>query len=237
MMDVRQCLTTAALPNAPGLLSSGPAPRPQEPVAESDEPQRATTEITMTKQIALTLAYTTALLLTGCGGADETNSSNGGGGSTKIGETAVATSAWDATNACALLDKAAVAAALKDTVTEASVALVHQASGAEAATSECTYILASGGRATFMTRNSPIADNTEAAIALARKATQKTVSMFTDKKVEDVPGLGKAAFFVPGVNQLNVFIDDRRFVILTLSSAPDATAKAASIALVGNIKA
>ena len=77
-----------------------------------------------------------------------------------------------------------------------------------------------------MTRNSPIADNTDEAIKLASNATQQSVSAFTDKKVEDILGLGKAAFFVPGIYQLNVFIDDKRFAILTISSAPNESAKA-----------
>jgi hypothetical protein len=180
------------------------------------------------------IAAIAALLVASCGGSGSTSASNGGNAASDGAKTA--TGAWDATDACALLDKAAVAAALKDAVTEASVGLVHEASGAEAATSECTYILASGSRATFMARKSPIADNTHEAIALARKTTQESVAAFTDKKVEDVPELGKAAFFVPGINQLNVFIDDKKFVILTISSAPNATAKATAVDLIGKLK-
>lgn len=189
----------------------------------------------MKKQTAIGLAGATAiLLLAGCGGTG--GSSTGNSGAAVANDTNVATGTWDATDACALLDKAALGAALKDQVTEANLGLVHQASGGEAATSECNYLLASGGRASFMARNSPIADNTDGAIAAARKATQQSVSAFTDKKVEDVPGLGKAAFFVPGINQLNVFIDDSKFVILTIGSAPDATAKETAVALVRDIK-
>lgn len=180
------------------------------------------------------IAALTALLVASCGGSGSTSASNGG--SAGSDGTKTATGTWDATDACALLDKAAVAAALKDAVTEVSVGLVHEASGAEAGTSECTYILASGSRATFMARNSPIADNTDEAIALARKTTQESVSAFTDKKIEDVPKLGKAAFFVPGINQLNVFIDDKKFVILTISGAPNATAKATAVDLIGKLK-
>lgn len=184
---------------------------------------------------AIGLAGATAiLLLAGCDGTG--GSSTGNSSTAATNDTKVATGGWDATDACALLDKAALGAALKDQVTEASLGLVHQASGAEAATSECNYLLASGGRASFMARNSPIADNTDGSIAAARKATQQSVSAFTDKKVEDVPGLGKAAFFVPGINQLNVFIDERRFVILTISGAPDATAKETAVGLVRDIK-
>ncbi|NIJ38500.1 hypothetical protein FHR22_003211 [Sphingopyxis panaciterrae] len=128
---------------------------------------------------------------------------------------------WDATDACKLLDKAVLGAVLGDAVTETSLAFVHQPTPVEAATSECTYRLKGGGTATLMARRSPIADNTPEAIAQARKTTESTMRAFSDKSVEDVPHLGKAAFFVPGINQMNVFLDDQRFLILTLGTAPD----------------
>ncbi|MFM5908006.1 MAG: hypothetical protein ACKOPO_10555 [Novosphingobium sp.] len=176
---------------------------------------------------------TAALIATlaGCGGSGKTDGSSGGNAAG-----AAAAAEWDATDACSLLDKGVLGAALKDTVTEASVGLVHEASGPEAATSDCTYILAGGGRASLLSRNSPIADNSAEAIALARKTTQEAIAPFTDKKVEDVPGLGKAAFFVPGINQMNVFLDDRRFVILTIGTAPNDTAKATAVDLIAKLK-
>jgi hypothetical protein len=181
------------------------------------------------RKLALAITSVSIVVLAGCGGAGE----NEGNVQSK---TNTATAGWNAADACSLLDKAAVGAALGDTVTEASLGLVNQASGPNAATSECTYLLESGGRASLMTRNSPIADNTPEAIALARNATQKTVAAFTDKKIEDIPDLGIAAFFVPGINQLNVYIDDKRFVILTISSAPNAGAKAMAVDLFKKIK-
>lgn len=170
-----------------------------------------------------------ALLLAGCGGGTKAPASEGDA------KTA-ATSDWDASDACALLDKAAVGAALNDAVTETSLGLVSKAEGANAATSECTYLLASGSRASLMARRSPIADNSDAAIRQTRETTEKTMAAFSDKKIEDVAGLGKAAFFVPGINQMNVFLDDSRFVILTIGSAPAASAKDTAVALVGKIK-
>ncbi len=184
----------------------------------------------MKHQTLLILVSTTTLMLAGCGGTGDSSDAGTSNGGT------VATAGWDATDACKLLDKEAVGAALNDKVTEATVGLVNQASGANAATSECTYMLESGGRASLMTRNSPISDNTDDAIKLARNATQQSVSAFTDKKIEDIPGLGKAAFFVPGINQLNVFIDDKRFAILTISSAPNESAKATAVDLFKMIK-
>lgn len=179
------------------------------------------------------LAGLGALLLAGCGGGKEDAAAGGDG---KAGASAAAGDGWDASDACALLDKAAVGEALKDAVTETSLGLVNKAEGANAATSECTYMLASGSRASLMARKSPIADNTPEAIALAKSTTEKTMAAFSDKKIEDVAGLGKGAFFVPGINQLNVFLDDSRFVILTIGSAPNDSAKDTAVALVGKIK-
>ena len=173
-----------------------------------------------------------ALLLAGCGGGAKE------GAPAADGETKVAAASdWDASDACALLDKAAVGAALGDTVTETSLAFVNKADGANAGTSECTYSLAGGSRATLMTRRSPIGDNSDAAIKQTRETTEKTMAAFSDKKIEAVAGLGTAAFFGPGINQMNVFLDDSRFVILTVGSAPAATAKDVAAGLVGKIKA
>ncbi len=176
-----------------------------------------------------------ALLLAGCGGG-KNGGENGAGDSRAGNGAAVAASGWDASDACALLDKAAVGAALGDGVTETSLAFVNKAEGANAATSECTYRLAGGSTATLMARLSPIGDNSDAAIKQTRETTEKTMAAFSDKKIEDVPGLGKAAFFVPGINQLNVFLDDSRFVILTIGSAPNATAKDTAVGLMGKMK-
>jgi hypothetical protein len=170
-----------------------------------------------------------ALLLAGCGGGTKD-------GAAADGEAKVAADGWDASDACALLDKAAVGAALGDNVTETSLAFVNKTEGSNAATSECTYRLAGGSTATLMARRSPIGDNSDTAIKQTRETTEKTMAAFSDKKIEDVAGLGKAAFFVPGINQMNVFLDDSRFVILTIGSAPGATAKDIASALVGKIK-
>jgi len=167
-----------------------------------------------------------ALTLAACGGPQA-------GGKNEASDT-IATG-WDATDACKLLDKAVLGAAFGDTVAETSLAFVHQPSGSEAATSECTYRLDGGGTATLMARRSPIGDNTPEAIAQTRKATESAMKAFSDKPIEDVPGLGKAAFFVPGINQMNVFLDDRRFVILTLGTAPSDRAKPMAADLVKKI--
>lgn len=160
--------------------------------------------------------------LAACGGSSEGE---------KNEKPAAAVSGWDATDACTLLDKAALGTALGDPVTETSLAFVHQPTASEAATSECTYQLKSGGTATLMARRSPIADNTPATIAQTRKATESALKAFSEKSIEDVPGLGKAAFFVPGINQMNVFLDDERFVVVTVGTAPGDRARDIAIDL------
>ena len=179
------------------------------------------------KQIVL--AGLGALTLAGCDGGGKDDAATDG-------KAKAAANDWDASDACALLDKVAVGAALGDTVTETSLAFVNKAEGSNAATSECTYRLASGSSATLMARRSPIGDNSDAAIKQTREATAKTMAAFSDKRIEDVAGLGKAAFFVPGINQLNVFLDGEKFVILTVGSAPAANAKDIAVALAGTIK-
>lgn len=161
----------------------------------------------------------------------ETSASGSTGGGTKPPGN------WNATDACTLLDKATVGAALGTQVTEAQLGLVHAADGSSAATSECTYVLAGGGRASFMARWSPIADNSDGAMNAAKNATAASIKAFSDKPVEDIAGLGKKAFFVPGINQLNVFIGEDRFVIITLASADNAHAKDIAVALAKKVGA
>jgi hypothetical protein len=161
-------------------------------------------------------------LLAGCG-------SSGDGKAAPSGGSTLAN--WNATDACSIVDKAEMGEVMKSAVTDASLAMVHEADSTAAATSECSYIFADGGRASVMTRWSPINDNTAESIATARSVTGESVKAFSDKPVEDVPGVGKAAFFVPKINQFNVFLDDARMVIITLPSAPDAEAKDRAIAL------
>lgn len=168
----------------------------------------------MNKQMIFALVP--VLVLAACGGAQP---------GSKDEKPAAEASGWDATDACELLDKATLGAALGDTVTETSLAFVHQPTAVEAATSECTYRLKGGRTATLMVRRSPIADNTPEVIAQTRKATEATMRAFSDKTIEDVPNLGKAAFFVPGINQMNVFLDDERLVVLTVGSASKDRAK------------
>lgn len=140
---------------------------------------------------------------------------------------------WNAADACSILDKADVAAIVGLDIASAQLSLVHEASATDAATSECTYIGADDTSVvSLMTRYSPINDNTPEAIATARSTTAATMAAFTSTPLEDIPGLGKTAFLAPPIDQLNVFIDDARMVMVTVNKVPDgASGKDIAIAL------
>lgn len=144
-----------------------------------------------------------------------------GGHSSEASANVDVSSAWNGADACSVLDKAAAAAILKQELSGTQLGLVHEADGSTAATSECTYLGADGASvARLMTRWSPISDNTPAAIAGARSTTAATMKAFSSAPLEDIPSLGKAAFFVPKINQLNVFIDDARMIIVSVEKVP-----------------
>lgn len=185
----------------------------------------------MAKQMGLTaIAGLSLLALAGCG---KSGGSDGGGAATQGATSADGRAGWNAADACAILDKAVVAEILKQPVTEAQLSLVNEAGSATAATSQCVYVGAEGGSvATLMTRWSPINDNTAEAIATARSVTAAAIKPFSDKPLEDVPGLGKAAFLAVPISQLNVFIDDARMIVVTAEKVPDgANGKDIAIAL------
>ena len=77
-----------------------------------------------------------------------------------------------------------------------------------------------------------LASACDVAIASTKAATVSALKAFSDKPVEDIAGLGKAAFFVPGIDQLTVFIDDARMITLSLDKVPDgASGKDIALAL------
>lgn len=167
-----------------------------------------------------------ALPLAACGGSGAGNSA---AGEEKVADAGGSSASWKATDACSIIDKAEMGAAIKVEVTETSLALVNEANGPNAATSECTYLLKDGGRASVMTRWSPINDNTDDAIKMARSTLTETVKAF-GKTIEEVPGVGKAAFFVPGINQLNVYLDDARMMIITVPGGAEGKDQAIALA-------
>lgn len=190
--------------------------------------------IDMAVRISLTLTMVSVTLaLVGCGkaGPDGATASSSEGRATQL--------SWSAADACSILGKEEAAAILKQEISETQLSLVHEAGSAEAATSECAYLGADGSSvARMMARWSPINDNTADAIATARSTTAATMKAFTSAPLEDVPGLGKAAFLATKVNQLNVFLDDARMVIITVEKVPDgASGKDLAIAIAKKIGA
>jgi len=179
---------------------------------------------------AATLAV--ILTLSGCGGSGDSGAGAGASAAADGPMPAGAMPAnWKATDACTILDKAVVAQVLKVPVPQTSVALVHEPGTADAGTSECSYLGEDGAAvATLMARWSPINDNTPDSIALAKSTMNETMKGFGAGTVEDVPGLGKAAFVAPSLGQLSVYLDDARMVIITPSKVPDG-AKARDVAI------
>lgn len=178
-----------------------------------------------TLKIAL---FCCALGLAGCGKKGEESSA-----ASPAAAGAAQPSGWNAADACSILGKAAVAEILKREVASTQLSLVHEADGSAAATSECAYLGADGASvARLMTRWSPIKDNTPDAIAAARSTAAATMKAFSSVPIEDIPGLGKAAFLAPPISQLNVFIDDARMIVVTAEKVPDgASGKDIAIAL------
>ena len=159
--------------------------------------------------------------LAGCGekAAQDTKSEDGAAVSA---ETGGMPSDWKATDACSIVDKSVVAAVMKTEIPESRVSLVHKPNGAEAATSTCNYLRGDGASvASLQVRWSPISDNTPETMALTKKTTFETMNAFTEAKVEDVPNLGISAFLVPRFDQLTVFIDKARMIMVTVEKVPD----------------
>ena len=105
-------------------------------------------------------------MVAGCsGGGEGGRNDKAASGSAAAGG---APAGWDATDACSIVTRAEMAEVMKSEVSEATVGLVNEAAGSNAATSECTEVFKDGGRASVMTRWSPINDNTDQAISGAR---------------------------------------------------------------------
>lgn len=170
--------------------------------------------------------------LTACGDAGDEGGANGTGAEAPAATGAMPAD-WKATDACTIVDKAEVAAALKQEVKETQLSLVHEPGTADAGTSECAYIGTDDSRiASVAARWSPINDNTAASIDGTRNAAAAAIKAFSDTPIEDVPGLGKAAFFSPAIDSLTVFVDDARMVTVTVNKVPDgASGKDVAVAL------
>jgi hypothetical protein len=161
------------------------------------------------------------LALSGCGGGGSASDDDSGSTTASAAGGGMPAN-WKATDACSILGKGDVAEILKVKVKETQLGLVHEPGAADAGTSECRYIGEDGAAvASIMTRWSPINDNTAESIQLAKSGLAETLKGFSKGPPEDVPGLGKAAFIVPSLNQLMVYLDDARMITVTASKVPD----------------
>ena len=167
-----------------------------------------------------------SLTLAGCGRSDSAKP----GEQSAAKDAGAAPTGWNAADACSVVDKAKMAAAVGKPVSEASLGLVHVGSGgSDATTSECSYIMADGERASVQLRWSPISDNTPEAMTAARKTSEQTIAAFGGT-VEAVEGLGKSAFWIGKIDAMNVFIGDDKFAIITLPSSPTSKDQATALA-------
>ena len=179
----------------------------------------------MTNHSAMLSLAAITILLGGCG---ESSTGAPGEKAAKAPDPALATG-WTPPDACAAVDKAAFAAAAGVPVSAAELRMVHPADGDTAATSECVYTLEDGGRYSLMLRWSPINDNTEGAINTMRSGLASVMKGFGGS-VEEVPKLGKAAFWVEKTASLNVFIGEDRLAIINMPSGAGAKDKAVALA-------
>lgn len=136
---------------------------------------------------------------------------------------------WNATNACRVIDGAAMARILGQSVTATSLHHVSQSDGTTAATSECSYRLANGGAVSVMLRWSPIGDNSAGSINLTRTGLEQALKGFGGH-VETIDSLGKAAFWAGMTKSLNLFIGEDKFAIITLPASASAKEQAVAIA-------
>lgn len=181
------------------------------------------------KKMPFIAILTGSLLLAGCGGASDTAKDGGSSETASADAGSGPPAGWNAADACSVVDKAKMAAITGKPVGETSLGLVHVSSGSDATTSECSYIMEDGGRASVMLRWSPIGDNSEGAMKLARNGSKQTIEAFGGT-IEDVTGLGKSAFWIGKTDTMNVFIGEDKFVIITLPSSPASKEQATTLA-------
>lgn len=156
------------------------------------------------------------------------SSPGGGNGGTASGGGTTTAAAWNAADACALLPREAVAQAVGRPVTDAQLAVISPGGGGMAMVSTCTYDFGADKSLTLLTRLSPNPDNNDAMF----RETREGLADNGRNRIEDVPGLGRHAFYVDGLKQLNVFVGDDRMISLTGMAGPDGVdMKAALMAL------
>ena len=131
-------------------------------------------------------------------------------------------------DACTILSKVDVAAVIGTFVEHTELAQVAKMTDQTAGFSTCVYTMPANKQVAFMARLSPEDDNTPEAMKSARDQAAELMG-----PAEDVPNLGKYAFWLPKLRQIVVFVDGNRYMNLTLPRGEDdATARTRAIKLV-----
>lgn len=149
------------------------------------------------------------LTVAGCGGGGD------GGGSNAAGGSASTAAAWNATDACALLGKDKVAQVMGSAVGETKLEPVVTDSGNGMSFSTCNYTLADGRMLSLSAHNRTDAAFTPAEI----ESTKKGLSELTPQTYEDVGGLSGTAYWSTPLRQLNIYPDQHRWLIFTMTFA------------------
>ena len=131
---------------------------------------------------------------------------------------------WNASNACSLLDNSAVAEAAGSEVTEAKLTGVVRKEGL-AAVSTCIYTLANNSTITVLTRRSPVPDYSDYSVEQARTLEGRIA------KSEDVEGIGRAALWSHQLNSLQIFIDDTRYLTISIMNPQGSDSKKIATAI------
>ena len=166
----------------------------------------------MSRSIMLA-AVAASLTLAGCGGEAADKGDGAGTASSAAAKSGTAPPPdWNAADACAVVDKAAMAAILGQAVPRTPLGKVNQT-----------------GSAALMLRWSPIGDNSEGSINLTRNGLEQTLKGFGGH-VETVGGLGKAAFWAAMTKSLNVFVGEDKFAIITVPASDASKEQAVALA-------
>lgn len=167
------------------------------------------------------------LALVACGPAAPGGNDIAASGPTTVPQDGAFVAGWDVRDACKILPKEQVGRVLGAFVEHTENQVGSELADGRAGFSTCYYVLPEDKRVALLARMSPEDDNTPEAMKRTRDEAAEALG-----GAEDVPDLGKSAFWLPKMRQLNVFVGGNRYMNLTLpKGVDDATAKAQAIKL------
>ena len=167
-----------------------------------------------------------ALMLTACGGG-------AGGGNATDTSGVVAASGWKATDACAIMSRPTVAKTLGTAVATAELQAVKDGSvGNGDVYSQCTFTLADGRMLVFGTAAAAGSPDVAGVVASLRGQ----MGIVTNERPVELPGVGKAALWLPQMHALYVALGDGRWASATLAGFGKAAAITSDAAQADSIK-